>query len=159
MYSWGSRTFNWGCEIPSCLRKGSYGNTPVMPAQSCPALSDLMDYSPPGFSVHGIFQVRIVECVAIFSSRGSSWPRDQNCISCVSTGKRTLYHCATPKQSPKGSLLLTLPPCLWWCFPPCAMPLHHLPPCPVSCSVFLGHFHLLGMLNQLIKLSMAKTIL
>ena len=96
MYSWGSRTFNWGCEIPSCLRKGSYGNTPVMPAQSCPALSDLMDYSPPGFSVHGIFQVRIVECVAIFSSRGSSWPRDQNCISCMScVGRQILYHWAT----------------------------------------------------------------
>ena len=34
--------------------------------------SDSMDCSPPGSSVHGISQVRILECVAISSSRGSS---------------------------------------------------------------------------------------
>ena len=38
-------------------------------AQSCPTLSDLMDCSPPGFSVHGIFQARVLERDAIaFSS-------------------------------------------------------------------------------------------
>ena len=36
-----------------------------------------MDYSPPGSSVHGIFQARILEWVAISSSRGSSRSRDQ----------------------------------------------------------------------------------
>ena len=44
---------------------------------------------PMGFSVHGILQVRILEWVAIFSSRGSSWPRDQtrvSCISCIAGG-------------------------------------------------------------------------
>ena len=35
-------------------------------------------------SAHGIFQARILEWVAISSSRGSSWSRDQNCVSCVS---------------------------------------------------------------------------
>ena len=35
-----------------------------------------MDYSPPGFSVHGIFQARILEGVAISFSKGSSWPRE-----------------------------------------------------------------------------------
>ena len=36
-------------------------------------------------SVHGIFQVRILQWVAIFFSRGSAWPRDRNCnTSCVS---------------------------------------------------------------------------
>ena len=35
-------------------------------------LCDLMDYSPPSSFVHGIFQARILECVAISSSRGSS---------------------------------------------------------------------------------------
>ena len=34
-------------------------------AQSCPTLSDLMDCSPPGSSVHGIFQARVLEWVAI----------------------------------------------------------------------------------------------
>ena len=43
-----------------------------------------MDYSPPGSSVHGILQVRILEWVAISSSRESSQPRDQTRISCVS---------------------------------------------------------------------------
>ena len=34
-------------------------------AQSCPTLSDSMDCSPPGFSVHGIFQARVLEWGAI----------------------------------------------------------------------------------------------
>ena len=45
-------------------------------AKSCLALSTPMDYDPPGFSVCGIFQVRILEWVAIFSSRGSSLPEN-----------------------------------------------------------------------------------
>ena len=44
--------------------------------QSCLTLCDPIDGSPPGFSVHGIFQARILEWVAVASSRGSSWPRD-----------------------------------------------------------------------------------
>ena len=42
-----------------------------------------MDYSPPGSSVYSISQVRILKWVAISFSRGSSWPRDQTCISCI----------------------------------------------------------------------------
>ena len=45
-------------------------------AQSCPTLCDPMDCSLPGFSVHGIFQARILEWVAISFSRRSSQPRD-----------------------------------------------------------------------------------
>ena len=45
---------------------------------------DSLDHSPPGSSVHGILQARILERVAIFFSRGSSWPRDLTCISCIS---------------------------------------------------------------------------
>ena len=45
-------------------------------AQSCPTLCDPMDYSLPGSSVHGIFQARILEWVAISFSRRSSQPRD-----------------------------------------------------------------------------------
>ena len=45
-------------------------------------------YSPPGSSVHRILQARILEWVAMLSSRGSSWPRGQMCVSSVScTGK------------------------------------------------------------------------
>ena len=49
--------------------------------QSCLTLYDPMDCSPPGSSVHGISQARILEWVAMSSSRGSSQPRDQTCIS------------------------------------------------------------------------------
>ena len=44
-------------------------------AQLCLTLCDLMGHSPPGSSVHGISQARILEWVAISSYRGSSWPR------------------------------------------------------------------------------------
>ena len=56
-----------------------------------------MYYGPPGSaSVHGIFQARILEWVAISLSRVSSRLRDQTHISWVScTGRRVLYHCAT----------------------------------------------------------------
>ena len=45
--------------------------------QSCLTLCDTMDHSPPGSSVHGIFQARILEWIAISSSRGSSRPRNR----------------------------------------------------------------------------------
>ena len=50
-------------------------------AQSCPTLCDPVDCSPPGSSVHGILQARILEWVAISFSRGSFWPRDQTQVS------------------------------------------------------------------------------
>ena len=52
-------------------------------AQSCPTLCDPMDCSLPGFLVHGIFQARVLEWVAISFSRRSSWPRDRTQISRV----------------------------------------------------------------------------
>ena len=49
--------------------------------QSCPTLCNSTDYSSSGSSVHRIFQARILEWVAISSSRGSSRPMDQTCVS------------------------------------------------------------------------------
>ena len=49
--------------------------------QSCLTLCDLMDCSPPGSSVRGILQARILEWVVIPFSRGSSQPRDQTQVS------------------------------------------------------------------------------
>ena len=49
--------------------------------QPCLTLCYPMDCSLPGSSVHGILQARILECVAMSSSRESSWPRDRTCIS------------------------------------------------------------------------------
>ena len=51
--------------------------------QSCPALCYPVEYSPPGSSVHGIFQARILEWVAISFSKGSSQPRDRTQLSCI----------------------------------------------------------------------------
>ena len=51
--------------------------------QSCLTLCNPMDCSLPGFSVHGIFQARVLEWAAISFSRGSSWPRDQTQVSCL----------------------------------------------------------------------------
>ena len=47
------------------------------------ALCDPMDCSPPGSSVHGILQARILEWVAIPFSRGSSQPRDRTPVSYI----------------------------------------------------------------------------
>ena len=51
--------------------------------QPGPTLCDPMDCSLPGFSVHGIFQARVLEWVAISFSRGSSQPRDWTQVSLI----------------------------------------------------------------------------
>ena len=50
-------------------------------AQWCPTLCDPMDCSLPGSTIHGIFQARVLEWVAISFSRRSSWPRDWTRVS------------------------------------------------------------------------------
>ena len=50
-------------------------------AYSCPTVCDPTECSPPGSSVHGTLQARILEWVTISFSRGSSWPRDQTQFS------------------------------------------------------------------------------
>ena len=52
-------------------------------SQSCPSLCNSMDCSSPGSCVHGISQAWTLEWVAISFSRGSSWPRDWTCVSCI----------------------------------------------------------------------------
>ena len=54
--------------------------------QLCPILCYTMDCSPPGSSLHGILQARILEWIVMLSSRGSSWPRDWTPISCIAGG-------------------------------------------------------------------------
>ena len=49
--------------------------------KSCPTLCDPMDCSLPDFSVHGIFQTRVLEWVVISFSRGYSRPRDRTQVS------------------------------------------------------------------------------
>ena len=72
----------WGMCV--CLHKKIYlvyksDDSEVL--QLCPTLCNPMDCSLPGSSVHGIFQARILEWVAISFSRRSSWPRDWTQVS------------------------------------------------------------------------------
>ena len=65
--------------------------------QSCPTLCNPMDCSPPGSSVYGILQARILEWVAISFSRGSFWPRDRTHVSHVScVGSWVLFTTSAP---------------------------------------------------------------
>ena len=65
----------------------------VLSLQWCPTLCKPMDCNLPGSSFHRIFQPRVLQCVAMPSSRGSSWPRDWTHLSYVSCfGKQVLYH-------------------------------------------------------------------
>ena len=67
-----------GCHfLPQCMKEKSESEI----AQSCLTVSNPMDCSLPGSSVHAIFQARVLEWVAISFSRGSSQPRDQTWVS------------------------------------------------------------------------------
>ena len=76
---------------------------PVHHAQSCPTLGDAMDCSPPGSPVQGIFQARILQCVAIFSSKGSSL--EMPCIS-MSLASPALRTDSLSLMSPGKPILL-----------------------------------------------------
>ena len=84
----------------------------MLVVQSCLTLCDTIDCFPPGSSVYGILQARILEWVAISYSRGSSRPRDRTLVSCISCiGRLILYHCTSWEALvliPRGSTL-TLP--------------------------------------------------
>ena len=68
-------------------------------AQLCPTLCDPMDCCPPGPSVHGILQARILDWISISSSRGPSWPSDWTHISC----SPALQVDSLPKFEPPGN--------------------------------------------------------
>ena len=70
---------------PKC-KEGSHWlsmKVKMLVAHSCPTLCNPKDRSPPCSSVHGILQARVLECVAIPFSRGSSRPRDWTQVSCT----------------------------------------------------------------------------
>ena len=75
----------------------------------CLTLCDPMDCSPPGSSVHGISQARIMGWVAISFSRGSSRPRDPYCVLCI--GRQLLYHWVTLEAIQLHYLLYELEAC------------------------------------------------
>ena len=68
----------------------------VVVAQWCPTLCDPMNCSLSGFSIHGIFQARILKWVAVSFSRGSSQPRDWTLVSCIVGKLYYLSHQGNP---------------------------------------------------------------
>ena len=60
-------------------------------ARLYPALCDPMDCSPPGSSIHAIFQARVLKWIAVCFSRGSSWPRDPTPVSCIPGRRFTIW--------------------------------------------------------------------
>ena len=67
-------------------------------AQLCPTLCDPMDCSPPGSSVHGILQARILEWVAISSSRESSYPGIESMFPALAGGFFTTADLLPPEK-------------------------------------------------------------
>ena len=82
----------------------------VLVVQSSPTICDPMDSSPPDSSVHGILQARILEWVAIYFSRGSSWPWDWTLVSYIAGWLFTIW-------TTRGSLICWSPnpqcDCIW----------------------------------------------
>ena len=81
-----------------------------------------LDCSLPSSSVHGTLQARILEWVAMASSRGSSWPRDQTCFSCSSCTAGSFFT-TEPRGKPQSSLLCYQNTC--YCFLRHGTSLHH----------------------------------
>ena len=77
---------HWWCAWGCCLL-----------TQLCPTLCKLLDCSPPGSSVHGASQARVLEWAAISFSRGSSRPGDGTHVSCIS--RRILSHLRSMVQN------------------------------------------------------------
>ena len=78
--------------------------------QSCPTLCDPMDGSPPGSSVHGISQARILEWVSMPSSRASSPPRDLTHMSYVKNPKSGHWGSSDTQPQLTSHLSLWPPP-------------------------------------------------
>ena len=78
---------NWVCV---CVCVCMHAHT-LLFKESCPTLCDPMDCSTSGSSLHGASQAKILEWIAMSSSRGSSWPSGQTCISCIGSGNLNLH--------------------------------------------------------------------
>ena len=85
----------------------------VLVAQSCLTLCDPMDCSPPGSSIHGICQARILEWVSMPSSRWLLQPRSQTCVSCIA-GR---FFTTEPLVKPPYDLVVQSLSPVWLCDP------------------------------------------
>ena len=81
----------------------------VLVPQSCPTLCNPTDCSPPGSTVHGIFQARMLEWVAISFTSDSSPHRDQTHVSCIAGGFFTTEPPGKPNLFPTKPQMSFLP--------------------------------------------------
>ena len=72
--------------------------------QSCPTLCNPMDHSPPGSSVHGVIQARILEWAAVPFSKGSSDPGIDLSLTCL-----LLWQVGSLPVAPPGKLCMYIP--------------------------------------------------
>ena len=82
-------------QLPRCLNSIESESEVTQP---CPTLFDSVDCSLLGFSVHGIFQARVAEWVAISFFRGPSWPRDRTQVSHIADRRFILWTTRKVKQ-------------------------------------------------------------
>ena len=86
-----------------------YIHLKVLVTQSCLTVCDPGDCSPPGSSVHGIFQAKILEWVAIPFSMGSSQPRDQTVLSYTASRFFTIWATREALYPPTAKSLQSCP--------------------------------------------------
>ena len=116
MYVYNGTPYSYGKNVSNYMNQQG-----CVCAQSCPICCDPVDYSMLGFSVCGwwffFFKARILEWVAISSSRGSSQPRDQTYLFCISCSAGGFFFTAEPPGKPESTRihlrnsLLGIP---WW---------------------------------------------
>ena len=78
-------------QVTECTGASIKGKWKSEVTQWCPTLCDPMDCSLPGYSIHGTFQARVLEWIAISFSRGFSWPRNRTRVSCIAGRRFTLW--------------------------------------------------------------------
>ena len=103
-------------------------------AQSCLTSCDPMDCSPPGSSIHGIFQARVLEWVAISFSRRKSINSVQFSCSVVSNSlwPHESQHARPPCPSPTPGIHSDSGPSSQWCYPAISSSFVTFSSCPQS---------------------------
>ena len=106
-----------GCLSPTVLYSSHCGSNRMLVcvyAQLYVTLCNAKDIAPPGSSVYGTFQARILEQIAISYSRGSFQPSEWTHISCISCiGRHVLSHCTTWETTNRILRIPSMFPTLW----------------------------------------------
>ena len=97
------------CQVPKHFCDPEENSVHDKSLESCP-YATLWTCSPPGFSVHGILQARILEWVVMPSSRGSAQPRNRTQVSCIAGGFFTAELQGKPSR-PRDGIKTERRPC------------------------------------------------